>query len=250
MNWRDFFYFSKGERRALIILLCLICTSWIALLFTDDKESYLYEDIGKISSIDPGLAYNGQEVYSSERDSCERTLNSIQMKKKSLPSILKNTSKRDFTSFNNKKHSYQSYPKVEKYPIGTVLELNTVDTISLKKIPGIGSTFAYRIVKYRELLGGYYSVEQLREVYGMEEERYQSLHSWFRVDARYIRTLFVNQLSADSLRRHPYINYRQAHILERLRRQKSKLTGWENLLLLEEFTDLDRLKLSAYISFE
>jgi len=250
MNWRDFFYFSKGERRALTILLCLICASWIALLFTDDKESYAYEDIGRVSSINSELAYNRLEVDPSERDSSERKMNSIRMKRKSLPNILQNTSKRNFTSFNNKKHLYQSYPKAEKYPIGTVLELNTVDTISLKKIPGIGSTFARRIVKYRELLGGYYSVEQLREVYGMEEERYQSLQPWFRVDIKYIHTLFVNELSAESLRHHPYIDYRQSRALEHLRRQKSRLTGWENLLLLEEFTDSDRARLSPYLSFE
>ena len=39
MNWRDFFYFSKGERRALIVLLCLITISWIWLLWSDKKQA-------------------------------------------------------------------------------------------------------------------------------------------------------------------------------------------------------------------
>ena len=37
MNWRDLLYFSKGERRALTLLLCLIVASWIILLLTDEK---------------------------------------------------------------------------------------------------------------------------------------------------------------------------------------------------------------------
>lgn len=38
MNWRDLLYFSKGERRALALLLCLITISWILLLWTDTKR--------------------------------------------------------------------------------------------------------------------------------------------------------------------------------------------------------------------
>ena len=38
MNWRDLLYFSKGERRALALLLCLITISWILLLWTNTKR--------------------------------------------------------------------------------------------------------------------------------------------------------------------------------------------------------------------
>ena len=38
MDWRDLLYFSKGERRALTLLLCLITVSWILLLQTDKKR--------------------------------------------------------------------------------------------------------------------------------------------------------------------------------------------------------------------
>ena len=38
MNWRDLLYFSKGERRALTLLLCLVTISWILLLWTDTKR--------------------------------------------------------------------------------------------------------------------------------------------------------------------------------------------------------------------
>src|SRR5665647_1059817 len=47
------------------------------------------------------------------------------------------------------------------------LDLNSADSLHLLEIPGIGPVFASRIIRYRTLLGGYYAVDQLREVYGM-----------------------------------------------------------------------------------
>lgn len=143
-----------------------------------------------------------------------------------------------------------SYPVSVKYKAGTVVELNTADTLVLKRVPGIGSVFAWRIVKYRRLLGGFVSVGQLKEVYGIDESRYGKLEPWFRVDASRARCLQVNRLPADSLRRHPYLDYKQARILEELRRQNGRLTGWSDIELLEEFTAFDKERLSPYLSFE
>ncbi|MDR2915868.1 MAG: helix-hairpin-helix domain-containing protein [Tannerella sp.] len=147
-------------------------------------------------------------------------------------------------------YSRPSYPRSEKFTEGTIIELNTADTTVLKKIPGIGSAFAKRIVNYRNLLGGYYSVTQLSEVYGIDEERYNALKPWFIADPSLVFKLDVNKLSQDSLRRHPYINYGQSKVITQLRRQKGRLKGWENLQLLDEFTDSDKIRLLPYLSFD
>ena len=149
-----------------------------------------------------------------------------------------------------KRKEYSPYTRTEKYTPGTLVELNTADTTILKKVPGIGSTFARRIVKYRELLGGFYDVSQLAEVYGIDEERYQTLAPWFIADTLHIRRLEVNALPAAALRKHPYLDYRQAKAIEQLRKQKSRLSGWENLQLIEEFTDTDKKRLTPYLSFK
>ena len=142
------------------------------------------------------------------------------------------------------------FPRSPKLPAGSTLELNTADTTDLQKIPGIGPTFSKRIVKYRNLLGGYADVSQLAEVYGIDEEKYTALAPWFTVDPTRIRRLNVNRLPEDSLRRHPYIDYRQAKLIVRLRRQPNGLTGWHDLTLVEEFTDADRQRLKPYLSFD
>ncbi len=127
--------------------------------------------------------------------------------------------------------------------------INSADTTALKMVPGIGSVFAKRIIKYRDLLGGFYSVEQLGEVYGIDEERYEAMKSWFSVDPSVISHLFVNQLSAKELASHPYVSYKQARIIEKMIRKKGKLQGWEDLSLLEEFPEHEQQRLRYYLSF-
>ena len=192
-----------------------------------------------------------------------RSLNRLKQLKKSFQrnqirktpaSGRKNNSSREKNKFHSGETKNTSerrtFPKTEKYPVGTVVELNTADTTILKKVPGIGSTFARRIIKYRELLGGFYTVEQLREVYGLDEERYNAMKSWFSADMSLICPLEVHKMSFKELCKHPYINYQQARIIEQLRKQKGKLSGWENLQLLEEFTETDKERLTPYLSFE
>ena len=249
MNWRDLLYFSRGERRALTLLLCLITASWITLLLTDEKTEVASLESNRAA---PAIASSSRKSPSAApKSKPENKNNFLQTEKQSLPNERpKNIKNIPRFSYGKKNSSYKPYPRTEKYPEGTVVELNTADTATLKKVPGIGSTFAGRIIKYRELLGGYYAVLQLREVYGIDEERFQALEHWFTVDTVQIRKLSVNRLPADSLRRHPYLDYRQARIVEQLRKQKSRLSGWENLLLIEELTDTDRNRLRPYLSFE
>lgn len=73
---------------------------------------------------------------------------------------------------------------------------------------------------------------------------------WFIADTLHVRRLEVNALPAAALRKHPYLDYRQAKAIEQLRKQKSRLSGWENLQLIEEFTDTDKKRLTPYLSFK
>ncbi len=236
-NWRDLLYFSKGERRALTLLLTLIVISWIILWLTDDVPPYSASETAKVPVADTIIG---------RRDTVLRQTVSIP------PTVKTSAPKKKEPLQKKTKKTYikKQFPRTEKYPVGTVVELNTADTTILKKVPGIGSTFARRIVKYRELLGGYHTVRQLSEVYGIDEEIYDRLKSWFIVDTSAMRKLPVNTVAVRELYRHPYIDSRQARVIDQLRRQKGKLTGWDNLQLLEEFTEADRERLMPYLSFE
>lgn len=127
---------------------------------------------------------------------------------------------------------------------GATIDLNSADTTLLKRVPGIGSSFARRIVKYRDLLGGYYVVEQLQEVYGMDRERYDAIHPYFTVGTA-VRPL---TLTIDSISYHPYLSWRHKRTLRRLLEEEQPL-DWSHLMATGDFTRDDSLRLAPYMPF-
>lgn len=85
------------------------------------------------------------------------------------------------------------------------IEINGTDSIELMTLQGIGPTLSKRIVKYRDLLGGFYSVEQLREVYGLREPTLQRIGGLILVDPSKVRKVDLNFADWKELARHPYI---------------------------------------------
>ncbi|MCC8147162.1 MAG: helix-hairpin-helix domain-containing protein [Bacteroidales bacterium] len=141
------------------------------------------------------------------------------------------------------------YPRTKKMEAGEVIELNSADTTELKKIPGIGSGYARRIVNYRNILGGFYRMEQLQEVYGMHEELYEMIIPFIKIETDKINKISINTLSLDQLRAHPYINFYQAKIIIDIRKRNGRLRNIDELKLLEEFTEEDLLRLAPYLFF-
>ena len=273
MSWRDFLYYSKGERRGLIVLLCLITIAGILLLLNNMNENYHVTEkhnnniSNKPNNSNETSNINDQSVQGQKNSNPKSTISNTDSKiisennSSKVNSINSSTGKTDSKTTENKEsvserverltsYSRPSYIRTEKFSEGTVVELNSADTTILKKVPGIGSTFAKRIISYRNLLGGFYSVTQLSEVYGIDEDRYTALEQWFTVNPNLISKTNLNNISQDSLNRHPYINYSQSRVIMQIRRQKGKLTGWENLQLLNEFNEADKIRLQYYLSFE
>src|SRR5690606_30806310 len=63
-------------------------------------------------------------------------------------------------------------PPSESEPVRQPIDLNQSDLAALSQIPGIGRTMAQRIIELRERLGGFTSVEQLRQVQGIGPARF------------------------------------------------------------------------------
>lgn len=131
-----------------------------------------------------------------------------------------------------------------------ILELNSADTAELRQIKGIGTSFAKRIVGYRKVLGGYYSVEQLKEVYGIKPEMYEQIRSSFTVNSSDIHKINVNTASIERLKSHPYIKtFQRARDIYEYRRKKVKLKSMDDLKELSTFTDDELKKLGHYLVF-
>lgn len=136
-------------------------------------------------------------------------------------------------------------PKLFKYPEGTVINLNDADTTELKKIPGIGSGTAARIVYYRNKLGGFYQVAQLQELSHVSD----SLNHWFEIKNSSILRINLNKTSVERLCAHPYINFYQAKVIAEHKKKKGRLKSLKQLALYEEFTAKDMERLEHYVSF-
>ncbi|MEM7550203.1 MAG: helix-hairpin-helix domain-containing protein [Bacteroidota bacterium] len=88
-----------------------------------------------------------------------------------------------------------------------ILDINKADSLKWTNLRGIGSVLSSRIVKYRNLLGGYHSIDQLYEVYGLDSAVIKSIFPQLVIsDSNSINKINLNFASYERLRDHPYIN--------------------------------------------
>ena len=141
-------------------------------------------------------------------------------------------------------HSYTPLYPVKLKDTERVV-LNTADTTQLKRVPGIGSYFARRIMRYGQQLGGYVSVDQLDEIEDFPEDA----KKYFVIEQPVVRKVNVNQLTVQQLRRHPYINYFQAKEIVNYRRTKGPLYSLDELRLSRDFPPEAIRRLEPYVEF-
>ncbi len=190
MNYvKSYFTFSKGERNGIIFLLIVLAIIIVAIKFIPKKESTPEDFI----------------LLQQEVDSLYKNNIAIQINQKvKFP---------ENTIYKEKK------PENE-----FIIELNGSDSLSLIKLPGIGPVYASRIIKYKNLLGGFYHVIQLNEVYGLKEENLIKAIPHISVDASLINTILIDTATFKILARHPYIGKDRAWKIINFR-DKSKTGG-------------------------
>lgn len=104
-----------------------------------------------------------------------------------------------------------------KWPRNGSIDLNNVDSAGLESLPFLGPVLASRVCKFRDRLGGFWSVEQLREVWGLKSDVADQIIPWFHVGNGIFRFLCVDTASWYQLHSHPYINQEGARTIERFR---------------------------------
>ena len=127
--------------------------------------------------------------------------------------------------------SYQ--PK--KQPIRLKVEINSVDSAALVQKLQLPPWLARRILKYRTLLGGFYSRTQLREVYGMKTATYDAIKTFVLIDTSKIKKTDLNTATFKQLLHHTYIDYETTKKLVNARR---KVHGFSNFQQIKQLTGL------------
>ncbi|MBQ4533540.1 MAG: helix-hairpin-helix domain-containing protein [Alistipes sp.] len=130
-----------------------------------------------------------------------------------------------------------------------LVEINSADMEALVAVNGIGEKSASEIIKYRELLGGYHSVEQLAELKCVTEENFAKFLSQICCDSCKIKKIDINFAGPKELERHPYVS---ARTLRRIIKQRQLKGGWSRI---EEMTEQNILsgeeakRLAPYLRF-
>ena len=143
------------------------------------------------------------------------------------------------------------------YPVkikeGEHIDINLADTSELKRIPGIGSYYAKRIVSFRQRLGGIANVHQLLEIQGFPESSLKYMSVGESTNTQHlppITKIRINHLDLNALSRHPYIRYVQAKEIMNFRRLRGPIKKADDLRRLPSFTEEEVERLKPYISFE
>ena len=137
----------------------------------------------------------------------------------------------------------------KKANVTALVEINSADMVALVSVDGIGEKSAAEIIKYRELLGGYHSVEQLAELNCVTEENFAKFLSQICCDSCKIKKIDINFAGPKELERHPYVS---ARALRRIIKQRQLKGGWiriEEMIEQNILTDDEAKRLAPYLRF-
>ena len=128
-----------------------------------------------------------------------------------------------------------------------VIELNAADSAELTMVPGIGPSYSMRIIKYRELLGGYADAGQLMEVYGMDSARYHAMMQYCVLDTGMVRRLDLNRATFRELIAHPYIDRSETYAIIQYRDYRECIEDPEELFVNQIIEQERFVRMAPYL---
>lgn len=132
-----------------------------------------------------------------------------------------------------------NYKKEKRESTFEIIDINKADTSAFIALPGIGSILANRIISFRDKLGGFYSIDQISETYGLPDSTFQKLKSYFQISGNQLRTININTATKEDLKAHPYIRWNLANAIIEYRNQHGNfhaLEDLEKIVLIDEQT--------------
>ena len=131
-----------------------------------------------------------------------------------------------------------------------VIEINSADSLMIESLPGIGPALTKRIIAYRNKLGGFYTIEQLKEVWGLQDSVYQKIKDRIIVNIETIQKININLVSLDQLKSNPYIGYKLANSIINFRNQHGTFKSLEDIQKIILINDEIYNKISHYLVVE
>ena len=219
LKWRDAFTFNRSEQRGFLVLTLL-------LTFTIACRIIYFRWVPP-----PSVEFSFPAEWA---DGDTHAVDSGRIDDRGFGRQSSHNSKRGFSNDSIVPRAYNPVFKRSR-----MVELNSADTLELRALPAIGPFLARKIVEYREKLGGYYSPEQLLEVYRLSPGKLDTIRPFLVIDTTLVRRINVNSVSLDELLMHPYLSRSQARGLVAYRQKHGPFARPEDLrkcLLIDENT--------------
>ena len=133
-------------------------------------------------------------------------------------------------------------------PRYSITDINTADTTALIALPGIGSKLAFRIINFRDKLGGFYSVAQVGETFGLPDSTFQKIKQYLKLDNAVVRKININTATVDELKMHPYIKWALANPIIAYRNEHGLFAKVEDIKKVMAVTDEVYNKIAPYLT--
>ena len=127
------------------------------------------------------------------------------------------------------------------------IEINEADSISWMGLPGIGTKLSARIISFREKLGGFYSIDQVAETFGLADSVFQRIKPMLRYSPRELKQININDATFDELKQHPYIRGKLAGQIIQFRNQHGPYAVTGDLKKIMTVNDSLYTRLSPYL---
>lgn len=228
---RSYFGFSRIETNGFLILMPLTLlilfyrplVGWLTVQNPPDTSA----DVRKLDSLMKSIH------WVAIADSAEK----VNPKKfKFKPALLKAMPRK---KIQKKKHEL------------ILLDINEADSAQLVAIRGIGPVRARRISLYRERLGGFIKMAQLKEVYGLDSlVRLTLSKHCFVKEGFEPRRVDINAALPENLTRHPYFSWSQAKTIVLYRFQHGPFHSAEELKAIKGIAEEWVESVKPYLDFK
>jgi DNA uptake protein ComE-like DNA-binding protein len=149
-----------------------------------------------------------------------------------------------FPDWVNKRVTNNFKPYEKKTENRVIIDINLATKEDLIKVYGIGPALSDRILKQKELFGGFVSMNQLDDIWGLQPEVIENLNKYFKVTTLpKIKKIDINNSSIKELMLFPYFKYSLAKAIVTYRSMNGNLKI-EDLSNIKGFP-VDKLKIIA-----
>lgn len=239
---KKIFNISRGDFFASLTLLLLIIATF-TFYFLYDTKAVPVSDLSRFQK-------QVEQFYAYQRtaaDSAAAARDSINQNRRHGWSS--SYSRKQSAYYQNDTSPFTQTGRQPKYEIVRI-DLNHCDTSDIMRVPTFGSKRAKKIVEYREKLGGFHSLSQLKEIYILQNVDLKLCEKYFVIHPLEIQRIRINEASYQELVSHPYFDAYLAKTILAYREKNGKI---KDIYHFQQITHayqelLDQL--SPYLSFE